>query len=275
MKVRTHGAVVGLGVGLIGCLFAAAPASAQGLLWNLPDDGTEVIYGGSLTQEDVRPDGEVVSMSWDRQLIIRSVGVQETTWDNETAPGRWIELELRTGRATEQGIDPGPIGTRIYRVLVAEPAVTGTIADQKGIPNAFLPIAEGYVQVGDRAPQKLESSALQGYPVLTLLMNYKPDEIQIESENEPVDVPAGQYTATKFAASATLESPAGKVENTATLSTSPDMPFGLVRWEATVERSTKDPNQTRDAYVLSSSLKEVMEARAINQNAQSVLAVPE
>lgn len=270
MTVRTSGA----SIVMILSLLAAGPAVAQGLVWNLPEDGTEVIYGGTLTQTDTRPGGEETTMTWDRQLVIRSIGTQDVTYNGETTPGRWIELELRTGRATEQGIDPGPVGTRIYRVLVAEPAVTGATADQRGIPNAFLPIVEGYVQVADRPVQKLESNALETYPVLTLLMNYKPNEIKAEAEGEAVDVPAGQFTATKHAAAATVESPAGKIENTATLFVSPDMPFGLVRWTATVVRGTKDPNQTRDDYVPLSRIEEVMEARAINQNAQGVLTLP-
>jgi hypothetical protein len=260
-------------VAMVLWLLAAAPAGAQGLVWNLPADGTEVIYGGTLTQIDTRPGGEESTMAWERQLVIRSVGTQEVTYHGETTPGRWLEFEINTGRATEQGIDPGPVGRRIFRVLVAEPAVNAAAADDRGIPNAFLPIVEGYVQIGDRPVQKLDARALEAYPALTLLMNYKPNEIQVEAEAEPVDVPAGQYTATKHAASAAVESPGGKVENKATLFTSPDMPFGLTRWSVEAVRAKKDPNQPRDAYVPLSRVEEVMEARVINQNAQGVLQV--
>lgn len=252
---------------------AAGSASAQGLVWNLPEDGAEVVYGGTLTQTDTRPGGQETTMTWDRQLVIRSVGNQDVGWNGETVPGRWLEFELKTGKATEQGIDPGPVGTRIYRVLVPEPAVTGKPANDRGIPNAFLPIVDGYVQVADRPVQKLQSRAFETYPVLTLLMNYKPNE-QMAAGEEPVDVPAGQFTATKHTAQATVESPAGRVENTATYFTSPEAPFGLVRWNATVVRSTKDPNQKRDAYQPMSRIESQMEAKVINQNAKAVLQVP-
>ena len=258
---------------LVLTVLSAGPVSAQGLVWNLPQDGTEVVYGGTLTQTDARPGGQETTMTWDRQLVIRSVGTQNVEWNGETVPGRWIEFELKTGKATEQGIDPGPVGTRLYRVLVPEPAVTGKPANERGIPNAFLPIIEGYAQVADRPAQKLTSRAFETYPVLTLLMNYKPGE-QMAGGEEAIDVPAGQFTTTKRTGQATVESPSGRVENTATFYTSPDAPFGLVRWNATVVRSSKDPNQNRDAYVQMSRIESQMEAKVINKNAKAVLQVP-
>jgi hypothetical protein len=105
-------------------------------------------------------------------------------------------------------------------------------------------------------------------------MNYKPNEIKPEEEGERIDVAAGQYAATRFAAGATVESRNGKVENSSTFSVSPEMPFGLVRWNAIVTRATKDPNQPRDAYATLSRIEEQMEARAINRNARGVLEVP-
>lgn len=254
-------------------LAVCGTASAQGLIWNLPEDGTEVIYGGTLTQTDSRPGGEQATMTWDRQLIIRSVGTQQAEHNGQTVPARWIEFELTTGRATEQGIDPGPLGARVFRILVPESAITGKPADARGIPNAFLPIIEGYMRIADRPVEKLDTSAFETYPALALLMNYKPNEIKAAGE-EPADVPAGQFTVTKFEAQAVIESPSGRVENAATLFVSPEMPFGLVKWNATVTRSTKDPNQQRDDYVQMSRLESQIEARAINRNARATLNVP-
>lgn len=268
MTFRTWRAAVAVLV-----LSAAGPAAAQGLIWNLPEDGTEVVYGGTLTQTDTRPGGQETEMSWDNRLVIRSVGTQDVQYRGETVPGRWIEFELTTGKATEQGIDPGPAGARIYKVLVAEPAVTGKPADERGIPTSFLPIVEGYVKVADQPPAKLASTAFEIYPTLSSLMNYKPNELTREGEAQEVEVPAGGFTATQYAAKATIESPAGRVDNTATLLVSPDMPFGPVRWTATTVRSTKDPNQPRDAFVEASRVQSEMEAKEINKNARSVLTV--
>ena len=249
----------------------AGPAEAQGLIWNLPEDGTEVVYGGTFTQTDTRPGGQETEMTWDSRLVVRSVGTQQVQYRGESTPGRWIEFELATGKATEQGIDTGPVGSRIYKVLVAEPAVTGKPTDDRGIPNAFLPIVEGYVRVGDRPPQKLEAGAFEVYPTLSLLMNYKPNELTTEAEGQQVEVPAGRFPATQYAAKATTESPSGRVENTATLLVSPDMPFGVVRWTASAIRSTKDPNQTREEYVEASRAESQMEAKEIRKGAKSVL----
>lgn len=249
---------------------AAAPASAQGLIWNLPQDGTEVVYGGTFKQVDTRPGGAETEMTWDSRLAVRSVGSQQVQYRGASVPGRWIEFELTTGKATEQGIDPGPVGTRLYKVLVAEPSVTGKPADERGIPNAFLPIVEGFVKIGDQPPQKLEG-ALEIYPVLSQLMNYKPNELTAAGEAQETESPAGRFPATTYAAKASTESPSGKVDNEATLAVSPEMPFGLVKWTAKSIRSTKDPNQTRADYAEASRVESQMEAKEIKQGARSAL----
>jgi hypothetical protein len=254
-------------------LASAGPAAAQGLIWNLPEDGTEVVYGGTITQTDIRPGGAETELTWDNRLVVRSVGTQDVQYRGKTVPGRWIEFELATGKATEQGIDTGPVGARIYKVLVAESAVTGTAADERGIPRAFLPIIEGYLKMADQPPQKMASTAFEVFPTLSLLMVYKPNELTAEAEGQEAESPAGRFTATQYAAKATIESPSSRVENTATLIVSPDMAFGPVRWTATVVRSTKDPNQPRDAYIEASRVESQMEAKEINRNARSVLNV--
>ena len=159
-------------------------------------------------------------------------------------------------------------------MLVAEPAVTGKAADAQGLPVAFLPIVEGYVKEGEASPRKLEAGLFQPYPTLTLLMNYKPNEIQASGEAELVAVPAGQFKAAPYAAQATQESPRGRTVNKATLFVSPDMPFGLVRWTATVARAAKDTNEPRAAYAPASQIESTMEAREIRQGARAIMTVP-
>ena len=252
-------------------LTAAGPASAQGLIWNLPEDGTEVVYGGTYTQVDTRPGGQEVEMTWDSRLSVRSVGTQNVQYRGETVPGRWLEFELATGKATEKGIDTGPVGTRLYKVLVAEPTVSGRPADERGVPNAFLPIVEGYAKVGDQPAKRLESNAFEVYPTLSLLMNYKPNELTQQAEGQEVETPAGRFAATQYAAASTIESPSTRVENAATLLVSPDAPFGPVRWTAMSTRSTKDPNQPREEFVEASRVESQMEAKEVNRDAKSAL----
>lgn len=265
--------VIGAAFVITACLLLAPRADAQGLVWNLPPDGTEVVYGGTMTQTEPAASGQESVMTWDRQLIIRSVGTQQVAIDGKQVPARWIEFELKTGQRTEQGIMTGPAGTRIYRLLVAESAITGKAADERGIPNAFLPIIEGYEKIGEQPPRTLESGAFEAYPVLALIMNYKANELKAAGE-EPVEAPAGQFTATKYVGETTIESRSTRAANQATMFVSPDMPFGLVKWEATTTHSTKDPNQPRDAFTVATVVTTNMEARAINQNARAVLTVP-
>ncbi len=257
---------------LLGMAFATR-AEAQGLLWQLPADGSEVVYGGTMTQVNTRPDGQESTMTWERQLAIRSVGQEQATVDDEQVPARWIEFELRTGQASEQGIDTGLVGLRIFRVLVPAAAITGKPADDRDIPNAFLPILQGFQQIGDQPAQPLEAKAFAIAPLLTQLRNYRGDQLKAEGE-EPVDVPAGQFTATKYAASETQENRSTSVENSATMFVSKEVPFGLARWQVTTTQSVKDPNQPRDAFEARTRIEATMEARAINQNAQATLQAP-
>ena len=273
MRVLTRHSL-GLLAAVAVALVLAAPAAAQGLVWSLPDDGTEVVYQGTLTQTDTRPGGETSQMTWDARLLVRSVGTRQVEFNGQTVPGRWIEFESLVGKGTEQGVDPGPVGRRVYKILVPEAAVTGKAADDRGLPIAFLPMIEGYEQVGEQSPTKLSTSVFRPYPTLTLLMNYKPDEIEVAGTDEAVTVPAGNYTATRYSANAILESQAGRSENTATLAVADDMPFGLIRWTATLIRGAKDPNQPRDAFAERSRIEQSLEAAAIRTGARSLLQVP-
>ena len=265
--------VIGTTLAIAACFSLAPIAQAQGLLWSLPADGTEVIYGGTMTQTDTRNEGQELTMSWDRQLVIRSVGTQQATVNEKQVPARWIEFELKTGKRTEQGIETGPAGTRVYRLLVPESAITGKPADERGIPHAFLPIIEGYEKIGDQPPRKLTSGAFETFPVLANLMNYKANEIEAAGE-ESVTVPAGEFNATKYTAGASVESPSVQSVNKATIFVAEEMPFGLVRWTTTTTRSIKDPNQPRDAFAAAAKITTEMEARAINENASATLQVP-
>ena len=84
-------------------LGTAITAQAQGLIWNLPADGTEVRYQGTFKQTDSRPGGQEAVMSWESELLIRSVGTQQVTYEGKEVPGRWLELESRTGKNGRNG----------------------------------------------------------------------------------------------------------------------------------------------------------------------------
>lgn len=252
------------------CVVLPAGAAGQGLIWNLPKDGTAVVYGGTMTQSGTSPDGKELKMTWDQQLVIRSVGQEQVTVDGESVPARWIEFEVTTGQRTEQGIDAGPVGKRIYRVLAVEKNISGVPDDEGGAPNTFLRIVKGFEKLGAQPPRELTSEAFETYPAIAQLMNYKPNEIKAVGE-QPVSVPAGQFKATKYSASATSESPSVREENKATILASPEMPFGLIRWNVAIKRLKKDPDQTREEFALANTITAEMEARAIRTGARSSL----
>ena len=148
------------GIVLVG---AVDRVSAQGLLWSLPkEDFTEVRYEGEYSQVESRPnapEGDLkVEPPWTRKLWLRSVGREEWEYDKRTktwqraaggkAPQddkeivwcRWIEIELVTGKIQEGTVDPGPVGARLYKVLVPERHITGNRVDSQQIHVSYIPI---------------------------------------------------------------------------------------------------------------------------------------
>ena len=120
-------------------------AFAQGLIFQLPEDGTGVEYRGEIIQENVRPDiaeGKE-TLKWDREISIKSVGREEAEFQGVVQPCRWIEIKVITGDPGAAGIDPGPVGARIYKVLVPESKVLDKPIDADLVPNVMLPIVRG------------------------------------------------------------------------------------------------------------------------------------
>ncbi|MFK7821099.1 MAG: hypothetical protein AB8G99_20450, partial [Planctomycetaceae bacterium] len=116
-------------------LFLVQPVLGQGLLFNMPPDGSWISYEGSVKQIDQRPDPETgqlktaAELNWIRQLTIRSVGQETAEFRGRTQPCRWIEIEAITGVKSETGPDPGLVGTRIYKLLVPESIIARTPRD--------------------------------------------------------------------------------------------------------------------------------------------------
>ena len=62
-----------------GLLVGEQTATAQGLIWKLPKDGTWVEFEGEYSQTEFRPnspDGDLKPEPWSRRLRISSVGQQ-------------------------------------------------------------------------------------------------------------------------------------------------------------------------------------------------------
>ena len=259
-----------LGVVCAVCLAASVtPASAQGLIWSLPADGTWVRYEGKYTYIERRKNSPVKDIApWTKQITVKSVGSVMREFKGEMVACRWIEIIIATGRDSETGVDTGPLGLWKYRVLVPEPSVAGTLTAADGIPVSMLPVVEGYRKLGSRPVEKIKSSVLQVYPVISLLEHYR----QWDGDAEPAADPGiklGAVEATKRAAKLVVESRRFRSSNTADLWLSKDVPFGLAKWKATVVREEKGSLRPRSEFQAISELIEEMEARASGTDAEA------
>jgi len=154
-------------------------ARAQGLILNLPKDGAWVRFEGTVKQVEFRPEAPEgdISMEWIEHLTIKSVGREEAVHNGKKVPCRWVEIKVLTGKPSESGVEPGPVGERIYKVLVPEERVIGEVADAEKIPFSYLDIVKGFRKMGGTVtPIPVGSRGTEGvfqvYPLVGPLMHY-------------------------------------------------------------------------------------------------------
>ncbi len=266
----------------------AAAVFAQGLVWSLPkEDGTWVRYEGTFQQVEIRAESNEANLTidWIRHLWIKSVGREKWKYDEtkklwlRSDDGewcRWIEIKLITGKPSETGIDPGPIGARICRVLVPEARVAGTLTDVDKIHVSYIPIVKGYQRIGDGEVKAIKTRVLQVYPLLSVLRHYKTLEAGADEAVE-LEIPLDQpVTAKMFKGEYKMESRTGRSVNKATLWRSDDVPFGLAKWRVETSRWAKDAREPRDVFENQkmSEVTVVMSAHETGGGAQSELVIP-
>jgi hypothetical protein len=232
-------------------LSSLRPATAQGLILNLPKkDGAWVRYEGTVKQVEFRPDAAEgdITMEWIQQLTIKSVGGETATFRGKQIPCRWIEIKIVTGKPSESGIDAGPVGERVYKVLVPEERVIGELADGGKIPFSFLDIIKGFRKMGGQVTP-VPAGALQAFPLIAPVMHYEAVEVA-GTENEDVPLPGGAVKTKKFKAKRTIESATERSVNEAELwrSDGNTVPFGLVRWTVKSLLERKDSTAPRQGY---------------------------
>ena len=247
-------------------------AAAGGLVWNLPPEGSEVRYEGTLTQTLVGRDNQTTQIDRLRRVTVRSLEAATGTLDGRDVPGRWLEFVTETGTPGERGLDPGPAGRVIYKILVPEAAVTGEMRDADGIPYAFLPVMRGWRQIGDGEPAEI-GPAFRAYPTVCLLTEFEPDEI-LEQAAGSADVPAGRFEGTRYRAKLVEESRTARVTHEASWLVSPDVPFGPAQWTATVTRETKDALADRSEFAAASTTVSEMELVETAADARGELPLP-
>ncbi|QDT16432.1 hypothetical protein [Alienimonas californiensis] len=253
-------------------LLFAAPAPAGGLVWNLPEPGTQVRHEGSYTQTLTDEQNQVTTVERRRQITLRALEAETATVDGEQVPARWLEIVSETGAPGERGLETGPAGRVLYKVLVPESGVIGRPADDNGIPQAFLPVIRGWKQVGNGEPTEY-GPVLRAYPTLTLLKEYEPAELTEEGA-AAADTPAGQFEGTRYQGRVVEESDRARVTNVGQFVVSPDVPFGPAQWEVTLTRESKDLSEPRDAYRETSKTVVRMSVAEISAGARGELPLP-
>lgn len=247
-------------------------ASAQGLIWNLPEDGTWIRYEGTYTQLNRRPDSADgdLTLQWRRNLTIKSVGAEEAEFEGVMQPCRWIELKVETGKTTEGVLDAGPGGIRMYKLLVPVSAIQGTVYQPFGEGReryvSFIPIVKGYRRIGDEPAQPIESGVFQLYPVISLMQHYRTLE---NGGQQPVTSAAGNFDGWTYKARSTMETSSTRSTSTCDVSRSEAIPFGVVKWTAKITIEIKGTTDPRTEFKESVILTEDMQAVSIGTDAES------
>ena len=224
------------------CGFTSS-AKAQGLIFNLPEDGTAVEYEGTLTQATGPDDQE--PLSWTCELSIKSVGSEDAEYNGLVQPCRWIEIKTLTGKAGAAGIDPGPVGARIYKVLVPESKIMDDSVDADNVPNDMLPIVRGFRRLGEEAVKEIKTPALRIYPTISLLTNYDNPEVIATNSQPEVTLQGPPITAKQLKGKMVMERAESRSTNEGEYWVSKDVPFGLARWVVSVTREEKESTAPR------------------------------
>ena len=259
----------------------AGVANAQGLIVRLPKDGAWVRYEGNIKQVEFRPDAPEgdIPMEWIQHLTIKSVGQEQALYHGKQVPCRWIEIKIVTGKPSESGVEAGPVGERIYKILVPEVRVVGDTADGEKIPFSFLDIVKGFRKTGSGPATPIplargSEGAFQVYPLIGPLMHY--DAIDAAgSGSEQVQLTPGSVKTKKFKARRVIESPTTRTTSDAEFweSDGVSIPFGLAKWTAKTTVDKKDSTAPRaNAFKPATQVNVEMSAHEWGTGAKSDIA---
>ena len=258
--------------------WGAPRANAQGLIWKLPADGTWIRYEGTYQQIETRSNtgGTDLTIQWIQHLTIKSVGSVEAEFEGKKVPCRWLEFKVQTGKKSEAGINPGPVGASIYKVLVPESRVIGKLADDETIPVLFLPIVKGYRKEGEKPVEEMTGSVFQIYPKVARFMHYKTLEKDGEPEPLPLDVVGGvgSFAAQKWKGKYEAENSQGHTVQEAELWRSDEVPFGLAQWSVKQSMERKGNNEPRSAFKQVAQTLVEMKALETGTDAKSEFETP-
>src|ERR1700760_3940299 len=85
-------------------------AFGQGVICQLPADGTWVRFEGTYAQVEIRPEtavGKIEIDPWKEHVTIKSVGSEMAQYHDEDTACRWVEIKIERGRVRDGKIDTG------------------------------------------------------------------------------------------------------------------------------------------------------------------------
>ena len=287
MTISTPQMIIRMQVLLTLAFLLASPTilSAQGLIWSLPEqEGTWVRYEGEYKQVEFRPGVATgdQTFNWRRNVTIKSLVTPDAhktaMYRGKQVTCRWIEIKVETGKPGEQGLDTGPGGARLYKVLIPEARIFGTLinnnsVDADGIPVSFLPIIRGYRKLGNRKEEQIKTKVLQIYPAISLLKHYKAFRPETGQPEDPELAALGAVNAIKWLGGEALQSRVSRSEHSSTIWLSREVPFGLARWNVKITRSRKRETDPREKFEKRTETTVEMKAVAVGTDAKSELAV--
>ncbi len=250
-------------------------ANAQGLIWKLPEDGSWVRYEGTYKQIETRAStGEAdVTIEWIQHLTIKSVGKEEAEFLGQSVPCRWLEFKVQTGKKSEAGINPGPVGAAIYKVLVPEQRIFGKLEDDETIPVSFLPVVKGFRKDGEKEVEPIAGSVFQIYPKVALIRHYQTLE-KDGDQSEELPLGVGAVVAQKWKGKHEAENLANHSVQEAELWRSDTVPFGLAQWNVKIVMERKADNEPRTSFKQVSQTLAEMKAQEQGTDAKSEIVAP-
>jgi len=228
----------------------APMAFSQGVVCQLPPDGTWVRFEGTYTQTEIRDNTAEEKLDiapWIEKVWIKSVGSEMAEYKGEMTACRWIEIKIDRGREKDGNVDTGLTGSEIYKVLIPETVVISDNVDKDGVPVSFLPLVKGFRKIGKADPKPLTEPALQLYPLGILVGYYRELKVIEEGVDPEVGIEAVK-AATQLQGQVSTERTSSRTVQESTLWKSTDVPFGVARWSAKITREVKDAQEPRDKF---------------------------
>lgn len=253
----------------------ASSVQAEGVIWQLPPDGTWVRLEGTYAQTEIRPNsptGKLEIPQWIERVLISSVGEEEAEFEGESVPCRWLEIKVERGREREGKIDSGLTGPQIYKVLVPTTKVLETTVDEAGVPVGYLPVIKGFRKIGKAEPKPITEPALQLYPWGILAGYYREENVAATDEDPEAGI--GPVKADKIESTVTIETRAFRTVQETTVWRSKDVPFGIARYSAKIVLERKDEGQPRDEFKPVSEILVNLRAQETGDGAKSEIALP-